>query len=100
VSDVTLARALRDWRHKRELDRWARLNAYPKTVRRTYWTPAEYEDDAARLKGHGYTVATEDAADPNIDVTPESNIYSKDPQGSMPMSIAMFHVTYERPGRA
>ena len=53
----------------------------------------------ARLKAHGYTVATEDAADPNIDVTPEPNISSKDPQGSMPMSIAMFHVTYERRDR-
>ena len=92
---MTLGRALRDWRHKRDLDRWARRNAYPNTIRRTYWTSAEYDDDAARLKAHGYTVATEDAANPNIDVTPEPNVYSKDPQGSMPMSIAMFHVTYE-----
>jgi hypothetical protein len=97
---LTLGRALRDWRHKRDLERWARRNAYPDTVRRKYWTPAEYEDDAARLKAHGYTVATEDVAAPNIDVTPEPNIYSKDPQGSIPMSIAMFHVTYERRDRA
>lgn len=99
MSDVTLGRALREWRHKRELGRWARRNAYPFTVRRTYWTPAEYEDDAAMLRALGYTVATEDVASPNIDVTPEPNVYSKDPQGSMPISIAMFHVTYERRDR-
>jgi hypothetical protein len=96
---VTLGRALRDWRYRRDLRRWAGRNAYPKTITRKYWTPAEYEEDAARLKAHGYTVATEDVAAPNIDVTPEPNIYSKDPQGSMPMTIAMFHVTYERRDR-
>jgi len=98
VSDVTLGRVLRDWRHKRELHRWATRHAYPDTVRRTYWTPDEYQDDAARLKAHGYTVATEDDVAPNIDVTPPTNVYSKDPQGSMPMRVAMFHVTYERRG--
>ncbi len=96
---MTLGRVLRDWRHKRELNQWAMRRAYPDTVRRKYWTPAEYQDDAARLKAHGYTVATEDDATSNIDVTPPSNVYSKDPQGSMPMSVAMFHVTYERHDR-
>jgi hypothetical protein len=37
---VTLGRALRDWRHRRDLRRWARRNAYPKTITRKYWTPA------------------------------------------------------------
>lgn len=97
---MTLAGALRGWRYKRDLDKWAKRNAYPDTVQRKYWTPSEYEEDAVRLKAHGYTVVGEEDADPNIDVAPEPNIYSKDPRGPLPLRIPMFHVTYDRRDRA
>jgi hypothetical protein len=97
---LTLAGALRDWRYKRDLDKWVKRNAYPDTVQRKYWTTSEYEEDAVRLKAHGYTVAAEEDAEPNIDVAPEPNIYSKDPRGPLPLRIPMFHVTYERRDRA
>jgi hypothetical protein len=64
---LTLAGALRDWRYKRDLDKWVKRNAYPDTVQRKYWTTSEYEEDAVRLKAHGYTVAAEEDAEPNIE---------------------------------
>jgi hypothetical protein len=96
VAKLTLAGVLRDWRHRRDLDNWAKTNVYPGTVQRKYWTSSEYEVDAARLKACGYTVVAEEDANPNIDVAPEPNIYSKDPRGPLPLRIPMFHVTYKR----
>ncbi len=93
---MTVGRRLRSWRRYREVNKWVQGNAYPATVRRAYWSPSEYESDAGQLKLHGYVATVEEIANPTIDVASAPNVYSKDPRGPLPVTVAMFRITYER----
>jgi hypothetical protein len=95
---MTLARMLRDRRHRRDVKRWAKRNSYPAMVERKYWSTAEFEEDAARLKAHGYVVTGEQDTNPYVDVATAPNFYGKDPRSVLVVTIPMFRVTYERSG--
>jgi len=65
-ASMDFASPLRRWLWSRDARRYAARNAFPATLRRSYWNEREYRDDKRRLEALGYRIVSAETSDPYV----------------------------------
>ncbi|MBV8195923.1 MAG: hypothetical protein JOY80_10390 [Candidatus Dormibacteraeota bacterium] len=90
---IDFAGPLRLWLWARDVRRMQRRDRFPETLRRSYWSPREYQRDSRLLQSIGYGVVNEQRSDPYEELPAGVSLVGR--RQPARRRVPMFYVLYE-----